>query len=96
MDDLMIKIPKTQPTVVPLKNSMVFNKIGELSPILQFVHLRTSVNVTELEFIASKICYYSDMAMTIGTYYTKDIDVKRHPRFPIGTKRTIYKSHPYS
>ena len=68
-DDLGIPIPKETPTISKAGEMFLFNKIGTLSPVLQFVHIRTTVNLRELEQLAIEICSYEAIVHRLQVFW---------------------------
>ena len=51
-------IPMDKPTINDLPNQVIFRRIGSVSPVLNFVHLRTTVHLDALDGIVDQLCEF--------------------------------------
>ena len=67
-DSRLTDIPLETPSISPMDTDVIFNKIGTVSPVLQYVHLRTTIPSQHLEYAVKQICTYSYLVRRLGHF----------------------------
>ena len=51
-----------------LPNQVIFRRIGSVSPVLNYVHLRTTAHLSTLDAMAEQICEYPEIMTRIAHF----------------------------
>ena len=54
-------IPLDTPNIHDLPNQVIFRRIGSVSPVLNFVHLRETVHLTTLDAMVDQLCKFLEI-----------------------------------
>ena len=84
--DDITAMESNDPTVAYPENPLIFKQIGLLFPTLSYAHLRTTLDIEDLDLAVNKTCMHKDSLKKLRHY---DVEYNLNPKLSSNMKQEV-------